>query len=926
MKKLIAWVLSLLFLLSLAACGDTQEATTPNQATPSATTPAQTTPAQTTPAQTTPAPTEPADTTPAPTQPADTTPAPTEPADTTPAQTEPPEPVDPPAPPRAEITDGVLVAWDGAFDEEALASVIDEYASRDLTLAGMNQLYVSFPVEYDAESITVARLSPVDEADPEAERTDYIDLSIKTEHVGNTLTVYTDWWSQQDEAYQNDHPLWSYLVLVRENGGAEHYYYFRIDHSTCEAPNYEIDEELADILALGLCAPGELGTLDGPISARDFYDRLLKTVRLNRAEPTETTLLWQTELTYDPINRADSASYLFWVILECYFGEDLSYEPWNFGAHEYAKTLNRYVNRCGEGIAFMEHKLANEGDMDAIWSWGAVYCAIQLDPYSMQPLMDVNEEGYFRSGETITKGEALRALYRAYRAHLWSESIDPEDVEPLVLTEEQQKKAAEMPDATYDNLPDWRGNALDNKTFTSHANNSLDMFTRADFEILADLGFDFTRIFITHEMLFDLTGDRVLFNSKHLDNMDDAIGYAIENGIHVNICLYDFPGFAGASMDAAGFTDEALLARVTEAYAVLAEHYKNVPNSVLSFNLFNEPWLITEENEEDYANAVRHVADAIWEHKSDRLIFVDGIAGSQKPAASLAGEPFAQAFHMYGPEQFVYTNWVGGVLWYQGQQWPLPYANGMLDPSRPLTLQGTFPAGTRIEVLVTHSPEGTLTLEADGAAVATRSFTWDEVGSGWGITLHTLEADAAELVLRWDRADDALQIQSLAVIYPETTDKGTPLVASPWASFEYNMNTVVYDKMTVIYCDAWCLDGTEASTLVLHEDGTYKNPGQADLLYGKEYLRRWLEPWLTFREETGTEIMIQEWGIVEIVSNEGGLAYLRDWVALLDEYDIPWNKWGSYLETRQLDVEYEDYRGFSLNRGIIEAIMGEPRS
>ena len=62
MKKLLALVLSMVMVLSLAGCGSSQE-TTPEPATAAPTTPAPTTPAPTTPAATTPAPTTPEPTT-----------------------------------------------------------------------------------------------------------------------------------------------------------------------------------------------------------------------------------------------------------------------------------------------------------------------------------------------------------------------------------------------------------------------------------------------------------------------------------------------------------------------------------------------------------------------------------------------------------------------------------------------------------------------------------------------------------------------------------------------------------------------------------------------------------------------------------------------------------------------------------------------
>ena len=685
-------------------------------------------------------------------------------------------------------------------------------------------------------------------------------------------------------------------------------------------PEDTLDEELAGLVALGLCTEEDFEHLDEKIGALEFYDLLLESVRLNKIEPVKTSIERRSDAGEYPIERMEAANWLFFVVLENYFGEDLSYEPWRFGAFEYARTISKYQNRCGEALACMEHKLQNEGVEDAGWSWGVSYCAMQLDPYSMQPIMEVDEEGYFRSKDILTKEEAYRAIYRTYRSYLYSEALTLDEIEPLILTPEQQAKASQMPSASYNDLPHWRGDDLDNKCFANMAPNSSEMFTSEDFEILHEQGFNFTRLMMTHELVYDLS-DGVRINSKHLDNLDDTIGYAIDNGIHICICLYDFPGFAGASMDANGFFDKDQLQAVSEAYAFLAKRYQNVPNSVLSFNLFNEPWLIGKAEEPQYVDAVHAVSNVIWKYNEDRLIFVDGIAGSQEPVDSLVGEPYVQSFHMYGPEQFVYSGWVGGTTWYRGQQWPLPYANGMLNRDKTLILQGKFSAGTRIELLLVGNSDGTLLLTADGSSAMSIDLINGETNDGKVMTLGTLETDAEELVFNWN--GDIVQLESIAVIFPEEDTEGTPLDSSPWAPEEEIRHEMIYEKMTVIFCDAWCVDGEESSTLVLAEDGTYTNPGQDDLCYDQEYLRRQIEPWLEFSEKTGTEIMLQEFTSTDNISDEGGRAYLEDFSELWNRYQLSWCMCGLFLNTEQLDVEYEEYRGYLLNRGIIEALMTE---
>ena len=519
--------------------------------------------------------------------------------------------------------------------------------------------------------------------------------------------------------------------------------------------------------------------------------------------------------------------------------------------------------------------------------------------------------------------DALLAVSRLYFSNqqLPSELISLDDIKSLQLTDDQVALSAKMPDAAYNALPAWKGTALDNKAYKSGAHHTGEMFTPADFEILHDLGFNFTRIMITNELLFDLT-DGVKVQQRELENLDDAIGYAIANGVHICICLADFPGFAGASMDDEGFSDPTMLANITTAYTILAKRYQTVPNSVLSFDLFNEPWKITKKREKAYVNAVHTVSEGIWQF-GDRLIFVDGIAGSQEPVQSLAKEHYAQAFHMYLPDQFIYSGWVGETTWYAGEQWPLPYANGFLAKGASITLQGQFEEGTQVELLMTgNTRKGEIQLLADGMKVAGVALSNDETSGGKTLVLGQLGNAAGELKIKWNGSDHA-QIQSLAVIYPEQDEKGTPVYSSPWSTTY--VSEIDHRKMTLIYCDYGAIDGQrKTSTLQLHDDGTYSNETQAEYIYDKEYLRDFLEPWIAFQQKTGVGVMVQEWGTLDCLPKQASLNYINDWISLLDEYHIGWNLWcdrWQYLNTNRLDVQYEKYRGYRLDRDMVDTLM-----
>ena len=123
----------------------------------------------------------------------------------------------------------ILYAWSGEFSEEKLKSVIEAYKNSYIPFVdGKDQ--VSLEADFDVESYTVARLSRVDDSDTGIELNSYIDLITDTHRDGRKITFNTDWWHRESEKMKQ-YTLWSYLVLVRDTEGGEHFYYFRVDYS-----------------------------------------------------------------------------------------------------------------------------------------------------------------------------------------------------------------------------------------------------------------------------------------------------------------------------------------------------------------------------------------------------------------------------------------------------------------------------------------------------------------------------------------------------------------------------------------------------------------------------------------------------------------------------------------------------------------------
>lgn len=130
-----------------------------------------------------------------------------------------------------DINDNVLKAWSGKFSEEKLKIAVGEYRNNYKPFDG-NASSVFFETDFDISSYKVSRIARVDDSDPSLELDRYIDLAIESSRDGRRITIGADWWDRDLGSWVQSYPIWSYLVLVRDTEGGEHYYYFRIDHAS----------------------------------------------------------------------------------------------------------------------------------------------------------------------------------------------------------------------------------------------------------------------------------------------------------------------------------------------------------------------------------------------------------------------------------------------------------------------------------------------------------------------------------------------------------------------------------------------------------------------------------------------------------------------------------------------------------------------
>ena len=620
------------------------------------------------------------------------------------------------------------------------------------------------------------------------------------------------------------------------------------------------DPELAEANELFAIPEGWLEDLDAQITCREMADLLESMLCARLTTPSQVTLSWLNgnEWVDDSLcYRGHAMGYIYRLALENYYGIEDATDAYNYDAFEYIHTISIYHDRAGGALPCLEMKLFNEGklpenDKVGFDVWGSVYCAAQMDMTNYLPILDVDENLKIRYDEPMTRNEAIIACKRLYNAYLDDTAVPMSAIGKLEFTSEQIAKAKTMPDASWNNLPSWSGMAIELSELTGYMRES-------DFVQRQKYGLDFARIFIRDE-IFQWNGEEMTIPQYWLDNLDAAMNWAIEYGVHLCL-LADEEGFDGASMGVAGFYDDDLTARLISCYQMLARRYGDLPNNVFSLNIFNEPWMLSLEDEELYVAKAREVLSAIREYGDDRLIFVDGLAGSQEPVYGLAEDRVALATHMYGPDSLYTAGWDYNAWWYTGQQWPYDYVTGFVFSSEEkYTFEGNFPEGMTLELLIGNTEEanGELILYADGRQIEAIPVNADHQSNMREFA--PLTSDAKKLVLEWD-GNTGLGFRGMVLVYPEKAEEPVARICSPWGDGQHT-NTLCENKIVQIVCemDFSSTDEYTNPVISVSDDGTYTvtHDGGKRYTYGKDHYAAMLEKWVAFSEETGVAVMVQE--------------------------------------------------------------------
>ena len=244
-------------------------------------------------------------------------------------------------------------------------------------------------------------------------------------------------------------------------------------------------------------------------------------------------------------------------------------------------------------------------------------------------------------------------------------------------TTKPEQETIDSQDITASNIPRWRGFNLLEKFIATRAN---DPFREADFEMIAELGFDFVRLPMSYWCWSDPANWKEL-REKTLKEIDEAVEFGKQYGIHVSLNFHRAPGYTVDRSAEEPFNlwlDEEAQEAFDYHWCHFTERYKGIPNRLLSFNLVNEPATLTPARQEPvpvelHDKVMRRVVKAIRNIDPNRLIIADGLWWSREPIPSLADLDVVQSTRGYEPMQITHylASWVDGATEWPVTTWPL---------------------------------------------------------------------------------------------------------------------------------------------------------------------------------------------------------------------------------------------------------------
>ncbi len=469
-----------------------------------------------------------------------------------------------------------------------------------------------------------------------------------------------------------------------------------------------------------------------------------------------------------------------------------------------------------------------------------------------------------------------------------------------------------LPDPSPHKLPRWRGFNLTEKLNCHYSNKP---FVEQDFKWLATWGFDFVRLPMDFRCWAKTP--EVAFNEQTMREIDQAIEWGKQYGIHVNLNFHRGPGYCVNMSDDEKptlWTEPAAQEQFARHWGIFAVRYKGIPSSYLSFNLINEPREIPGAQ---YAAAMNPAIEAIRAADPHRPIIADGTYCGRKPVPELIPFGIAQSTRGYEPPLISHymANWIHHKGPWPTPVWPVPvginshlYGDAKPDMKSDLVLRVECRQAARFSIRVAHvSVKAELLVKAGGAVVLQKQF---QPGPGTGEWKNSKPTQQGGFAADYDRDYTAMIPAGTREIHIEVS-KGDWLTFS---EIRLNQTIIIPNRQE------W---GVKQEAFIVDAGGV--RPANMRYQYSKETLQKeMIDPWQKIAAQ-GVGVHVGEWGAHNQTPHGVVLAWMRDCLENWKAAGFGWALWnfrGSFgiLDSDRKDVSYENFKGHKLDRKMLELL------
>jgi aryl-phospho-beta-D-glucosidase BglC (GH1 family) len=477
--------------------------------------------------------------------------------------------------------------------------------------------------------------------------------------------------------------------------------------------------------------------------------------------------------------------------------------------------------------------------------------------------------------------------------------------------------AAPLPEPSPNKLPRWRGfNLLEKFMF----NGKHQPFIEDDFRMISELGFNFVRLPMDYRG-YIAEGNWERFDEKPLAQIDQAVEWGKRHGIHVCINLHRAPGWTVAKPPEAKdlWTDPETQRVAALHWGMFARRYMGVPNSLLSFNLFNEP---TSQTDEAYTAVVAKMVDAIRAEDPNRLVLCDGLSWGTKPVAELIPLKVGQMTRGYTPFQLTHfgASWVGDNTKWEAPSWPsFAGTNGALlspnkgeESSHPLLIEGPLAAGSTLRLtLTTLSSNATLVVRSGNDELLRREWIAGPDKGPWEKSAQDprwnnwVAEGRVDVPISLERATDRIEMRVTGGDWLVIGEIG---ITPPGGGKE----------ATVRLENKW-----DARPEILRY---FPKVPALGIAHDREWLRREsVDPWKSLTS-AGGGVMVGEWGAFQKTPHDVVLRWSEDSLRNWKDAGWGWALWNfrgpfGILDSGRGDVSYENHQGHKLDRKLLEILQ-----